>query len=177
MRSSVLLLAALAALAAVEATFILGTTTGTVAAGTAAGAAGLAALGGLALGVGVVGAIALASRRGKRSAEVPARREAVVWDLVSATDQLGCALKFVCLIQARPEEELSEEEAMVSALFGRELDGVDFEKMQTSKGAYWYAAFMGERFGADSCNKLFGSCPHQMASMLEYFSGLQAESV
>ena len=65
----------------------------------------------------MVGAIALASRRGKRSVEVPLKREAIMWDMVSATDQLGCALKFVCLIQSRPEEDLSEEEAMVSALF------------------------------------------------------------
>ena len=50
---SVGVVAAVAALAGVDGTFIFGTaTTGTVAAGTAAGAAGLAALGGLALGIG-----------------------------------------------------------------------------------------------------------------------------
>ena len=49
---SVGVVAAVAALAGVDCTFILGAGTGTVAAGTAAGAAGLAALGGLALGIG-----------------------------------------------------------------------------------------------------------------------------
>ncbi|XP_037071993.1 uncharacterized protein LOC119093183 [Pollicipes pollicipes] len=107
---------------------------------------------------------------------MPVRRESVMWDMVSATDRLGCALKFICLIQARSDDELSDEEAVVSALFGRDLDGVDFEKMQTSKGAYWYAAFMGEKFGADSCNKLFHNCPHAMPTMLEYLRGLSTEA-
>ena len=69
-----------------------------------------------------------------------------------------------------------ESDQLAIPLVSRELDGVDFEKMQTSKGAYWYAAFMGEKFGADSCNKLFSSCPHKMPSMLEYFRGLHAET-
>ena len=48
------------------------------------------------------------------------------------------------------------------------------DALQTSRGAYDYAAFMGSKFGEDACEKLFHTCTFQYEAMIEYVARLRA---
>ncbi|KAF0303053.1 hypothetical protein FJT64_002914 [Amphibalanus amphitrite] len=161
-----------------EAIFIFETaaagTASTVGVGTATGAAALAGVGGLVLGAGLVGVLALAaSRRGKRSVEDGLKEDAV-FNLVAASDAFGCAMKLVCLLEAKPDEGLTEDDTFILNIFGRDPQAPSIEKMKTPRGAYDYAAFMGKRFGADSCEELFHTCEASYQTMITYVAKLRA---
>ena len=105
-----------------EAIFIFETaaagTAGTVSVGTASGAAALAGVGGLVLGAGLVGVLALAaSRRGKRSVEDGLKEDAV-FNLVAASDAYGCAMKLVCLLEAKADDDLTDDDKFLLNIFG-----------------------------------------------------------
>ena len=106
-----------------EAIFIFETaaagTASTVSVGTASGAAALAGVGGLVLGAGLVGVLALAAsrRRGKRSVDEGLKEDAV-FNLVAASDAFGCAMKLVCLLEAKPDEGLTEDDTFILNIFG-----------------------------------------------------------
>ena len=90
----------------------------TVGLGAASAAAALAGIGGLALGAGLGGlAVAAGRRRGKRSVQ-EAAKEDTVFNLVSASDTYGCAMKLVCLLEAKPEDQLGEDDQFILSIFG-----------------------------------------------------------
>lgn len=122
MKFALVLIGAIAALTYAEAIFILGTGTAaagatTISAATAAQGVALAGIGGLVLGAGIIGIAALASRRGKRSVQ-DVVKEGAVFSLVSASDTYGCALKLVCLLEAKEEKELTEDDTFILNIFG-----------------------------------------------------------
>ena len=104
-----------------EAIFVFETaaagTASTIGVGTATGAVALAGIGGLVLGAGLVGAIALASRRGKRSVEDGLKEDAV-FNLVASSDAYGCAMKLVCLLEAKGDEDLTDDDTFILNIFG-----------------------------------------------------------
>ena len=121
MNCRVLALLAVAALANyAEAVLVLTTAAaaGTVGVGAATAAVALAGVGGLVLGAGLGGlAVAGARRRGKRSVQ-EAAKEDTVFNLVSASDSYGCALKLVCLLEAKPDEQLGDDDKFILGIFG-----------------------------------------------------------
>ncbi|XP_043246960.1 uncharacterized protein LOC122394266 [Amphibalanus amphitrite] len=159
-----------------DATFIIETaaagTASTVGVGTAAGAAALAGIGGLVLGAGIVGAIAL-SRRGKRSVE-NALKEDAIFNLVASSDAYGCAMKLVCMLEAKDDESLSDDDKFILTIFGRAPEAPSIDKMKSARGAYDYAAFMGHKFGVDACEELFHTCEATYETMIAYVAKLRA---
>jgi len=160
-----------------EAIFLIGA--GGAAAGTTISAAtasqgfALAGIGGLVLGAGLVGVLALASRRGKRSVD-EAMKEDSVFNLVSSADVQGCALKLVCLLEAKEEKELNDDDNFILGIFGRDPQAPSIEKMKSARGAYDYAAFMGHKFGLEACDALFYTCDYSYKQMIAYVGQLRA---
>ncbi|KAF0291345.1 hypothetical protein FJT64_010500 [Amphibalanus amphitrite] len=147
---------------------------GTVGVGAATAAVALAGIGGLALGAGLGGLVAAGGRRRhKRSVEEVAKED-TVFNLVAASDSYGCALKLVCLLEAKPDDQLGEDDKFILNIFGREPEAPAVDALQSARGAYDYAAFMGHKFGADSCEKLFHTCSFQYDAMIEYVARLRA---
>ncbi|XP_037080796.1 uncharacterized protein LOC119101635 [Pollicipes pollicipes] len=174
MKLTLVLLGLVGLLTYAEAIIVLGTAVGsTVAVGTALNAAALAGVGGLALGAGLVGFAALAGRRGKRSVQDSAKEE-TIFNLVSSSDSYGCALKLVCLLEAKPEEQLTADDQFILTIFGREPEAPTVEALKSARGAYDYAAFMGSKFGADACQKLFHTCSFEYEDMIAYVAQLRA---
>ena len=56
----------------------------------------------------------------------------------------------------------------------RDPQAPSIEKMKSPRGAYDYAAFMGKRFGADSCEELFHTCEASYQTMITYVAKLRA---
>ena len=102
-----------------EAVLVLGTVAAgtTVGVGAATAGVALAGLGGLVLGAGLGGLLAHSHRRGKRSVQEAAKEE-TVFNLVSTSDTYGCALKLVCLLEAKPEEQLGDDDQFILNIFG-----------------------------------------------------------
>ncbi|XP_037083116.1 uncharacterized protein LOC119103623 [Pollicipes pollicipes] len=177
MKFSLALLAVAGIATYAEAIIVLGTTaaagTTTVTAATAANAAALAGIGGLVLGAGILGIAVLASRRGKRSVEDGVKEEAV-FSLVSASDAFGCALKLVCLLEAKAEADLTDDDSFILNIFGRDPEAPSIDKMKSTRGAYDYAAFMGSKFGPDACEQLFHTCEASYKDMIAYVAQLRA---
>lgn len=122
MKLSLALLGVVVFLTSAEAVIILGTAAAagatTVTAATAAQGIALAGVAGLALGALAVGGAALvASKRGKRSVQESVKEESV-FNLVSASDSRGCALKLVCLLESKPDEQLTEDDSLILTIFG-----------------------------------------------------------
>ena len=120
MNTRVLALLAVAVLASyAEAVLVLGTVAAgtTVGVGAATAGVALAGLGGLVLGAGLGGLLAHSHRRGKRSVQEAAKEE-TVFNLVSTSDTYGCALKLVCLLEAKPEEQLGDDDQFILNIFG-----------------------------------------------------------
>jgi len=177
MKFSLLLIGAVAALSYSEAIFIIGGTAAagatTVTAATAAQGAALAGIGGLVIGAALVGAVALASRRGKRSTQDLVKEDAV-FNLVSASDAYGCALKLVCLLEGKEEKDLTEDDSFILSIFGQQPEAPSIDKMRTARGAYDYAAFMGDKFGQEACDSLFHTCEADYETMIKYVAQLRA---
>ena len=158
-----------AVLLTVDATFVIGTA-GTVGAGAAAGGVALAGVAGLALGAALVGGLVLA-RRGKRSVAVQQQTDMVL-DMVAAADAYGCALKLVCLVESKPEEQLSAEDKLILQLFGSAPAAVTEEQVTSPRKAYFYAAYLGDSQGKDACQKVFHTCEASYGQMMAYVSAL-----
>ena len=56
----------------------------------------------------------------------------------------------------------------------RDPQAPSIEKMKSPRGAYDYAAFMGKRFGVDSCEELFHTCEASYQTMMAYVAKLRA---
>jgi len=151
----------------VDSTFI----EGTVGVGAAYGGVALAGVVGLALGAGLVGLIA--ARRGKRSVEGILKRDMVL-DMVAAADVYGCALKLTCLVEAKPEDQLSAEDQLILQLFGRSPAAITEAEVTTGKQAYFYAAYLGSQQGKDACEKVFHTCDVNYGTMIAYVQTLNA---
>ena len=174
MHFSGVVVALTAVLLTVDATFVIGIgtvgTVGTVGAATAGVA--LAGVAGLALGAALVGGLAL-SRRGKRSVAVQQQTDMVL-DMVATADAYGCALKLVCLVEARPEQQLSAEDQLILQLFGKAPAALDKEQVSTPRQAYFYAAYLGSAQGADACSAVFHTCEVGYDAMMEYVRALRS---
>ncbi|XP_037080515.1 uncharacterized protein LOC119101320 [Pollicipes pollicipes] len=162
-------LALAAVLLTVDATFIVGTA-GTVGVGAAYAGVALAGVAGLALGAGLVGALAL--RRGKRSVAAVQQTDLVL-DTVAAADAYGCALKLVCLIESKPDEQLSAEDQLILQLFGRAPAALTEDEVDTPRKAYFYAAYLGTSQGKAACQKVFHACEASYGQMIEYVRALR----
>lgn len=158
-------LALAAVLLSVDATIILGTTTGTVGLGAAYAGAALAGVAGLALGGLLVGGLAAA--RGKRSVAAQQQTDAVL-STVAAADAYGCALKLVCLVESKPDDQLSAEDKLILTLFGRSPAPITEEEVRSARQAYFYAAYLGASKGKDACTQIFQQCEVNYGQMMEY---------
>ena len=159
----------------VDATIFIGTA-GTVGVGAAVGLAALAGVAGLAIGAGVVGGLALGGRRrgrgrGKRDVVVQQQTDMVL-DMVAAADAYGCALKLVCLVESKPEDQLTAEDELILQLFGNSPAEVTEEQVNTPRKAYFYAAYLGDSQGKDACQKVFHTCEASYGQMMAYVSAL-----
>ncbi|KAF0291347.1 hypothetical protein FJT64_010501 [Amphibalanus amphitrite] len=171
MHFSRVVVALTAVLLTVDATFIIGTA-GTVGVGAASAGVALAGVAGLALGAALVGGLAL-SRRGKRSVAAQQQTDMVL-DMVAAADVYGCALKLVCLVEARPEQQLTAEDELIVQLFGKELAALTEEQVSTPRQAYFYAAYLGSAQGADACQAVFHTCEVSYDAMMAYVRALRS---
>ena len=158
-----------ALLLTVDATFIIGTA-GTVGVGAATAGVALAGVAGLALGAALVGGLAL-SRRGKRDVAVQQQTDMVL-DMVAAADAYGCALKLVCLVESKPEEQLTAEDKLILQLFGSSPAALTEEQVNTPRKAYFYAAYLGDSQGKDACQKVFHTCEASYGQMMAYVGAL-----
>ncbi|KAF0291396.1 hypothetical protein FJT64_010464 [Amphibalanus amphitrite] len=168
-------LALAALLVAAEAVLVVTTTTGTVATGVAVGAAALAGVGGLALGAGLVGAVARGGRRGRgrgrRAADTDELRRQLALDVSAAADPAGCALKLVCLLEAQPEPQRDAEAGALLDLVGEPRLP---ERVQTPRQAYLYSAYLGSVGGAAACQRQFAACAFGLQDMMDYVRRLSA---
>ena len=159
-----------ALLLTVDATFIIGTA-GTVGVGAATAGVALAGVAGLALGAALVGGLALSRRRGKRDVAVQQQTDMVL-DMVAAADAYGCALKLVCLVESKPEDQLTAEDELILQLFGSSPAALAEEEVNTPRKAYFYAAYLGDSQGKDACQKVFHTCEASYGQMMAYVSAL-----
>lgn len=132
-----------------------------VGAGGAALAAGAVAVGAVALGAKV---LALkAKRRGKRQAAecVSFDNPEMYFALAANGDFLDCGRRFVCELEATPEENLASEELLIRNLFGRGFISTD-----ASAGNYYAeAAAIGATSGVDACVDTFSKCPYDRKTL------------
>ena len=169
MHFSHVVVALTAVLLTVDAVFVIGTA-GTVGVGAATAGVALAGVAGLALGAALVGGLAL-SRRGKRSVAAQQQTDMVL-DMVAAADAYGCALKLVCLVESKPEDQLTAEDELILQLFGSSPAAVTEEQVDTPRKAYFYAAYLGDSQGKDACQKVFHTCEASYGQMMAYVSAL-----
>ncbi|MPC65492.1 hypothetical protein E2C01_059627 [Portunus trituberculatus] len=127
----------------------------TVGAGSAL-AAGALAVGAVAIGAKVI-ALKAKRLRGKRQAPdcVSFDNPETYFALAANGDFLDCGRRFVCELEATPEENLASEELLIRNLFGR-----GFISTNGSAGNYYAeAAAIGAANGAGACVDAFSKCP------------------
>lgn len=117
------LLASLALAAALvgltDSTIILATGTATgVAVGAAGLAAGVAAVGALAVGAAAV--LGLARKRGRREAVscLPFNNPELFFSIAANADFLDCGRRYLCELEATPDENLAVDEQLIRDVFG-----------------------------------------------------------
>ncbi|MPC89936.1 hypothetical protein E2C01_084900 [Portunus trituberculatus] len=142
--------------------------------GVTVGAAGLAAgalaVGGLALGAKLF-ALKAKRRRGKRQASecVSFENPEMYFALAANGDFLDCGRRFVCELEATPEENLTSEELLIRNLFGQ-----GFISANASAGNYYAeAADIGAAGGVDACVDAFSKCPYDHKTLFLAFQETQ----
>ncbi|KAK4327396.1 hypothetical protein Pmani_002062 [Petrolisthes manimaculis] len=76
---------------------------------------------------------------------------------VTHLDPNGCILKFLCNLETKPMETLTQEEAMLAHIFTQ--NDTNKDSLTPYSAAFVYAAEMGyQSKDAASCNKLFNQC-------------------
>jgi len=92
-----------------------------------------------------------------------------VWTLISETDNYGCVAKFTCLLEAKYQNDsMTSQEAVVHEYITKRPGDSEVVEMSILKAPYYFAAFVGERFGADMCAKFFPDCTHAFGEMLSF---------
>lgn len=73
---------------------------------------------------------------------------------VTQMDPNGCILKLLCSLQTKPEESLTQQEAVLARMFSDNSDS-----LSSSNAAFVYATGVGRQSqNAASCDKLFSKC-------------------
>lgn len=89
--------------------------------------------------------------------------------LISETDNYGCVAKFTCLLEAKNQNNtMTPQEAVVHEYITKRPKDDEVVEMSILKAPYYFAAFVGDRFGADMCSKFFPDCTHQFGEMLSF---------
>ncbi|XP_050702996.1 uncharacterized protein LOC126988686 [Eriocheir sinensis] len=149
---------------------------GSVLVATGLSAAGLAA-GGLAVGALAVGAKLLVLKAKRRRHGREAAPSCVSFDnpemyfaLAANGDFLDCGRRFVCELEATPDENLAQEERLIRNLFGQDSVAVN------SSAAEFYAEAgrLGAVEGMDACAATFSRCPFDRKTIFLEFKEAQA---
>jgi len=92
-----------------------------------------------------------------------------VWTLIAHTDRYGCVAKFTCLLEAKHQaNQMTSQEAIVHRYITRQPEDAEVVPMSILKAPYYFAAFVGNRFGRDMCAKFFPDCRHDFGQMLTF---------
>jgi len=145
-------LCALAALAsAASATLVIGTTTVALGGGTVAVLLGakLLALKGLLIGRAL----------GKRSTE----NLAEIFLEASRKDQYDCAKLLICELNAKPAQELMEDEMIISSAFGQ-MEAIDVTAPSVE---FDLASLVGRMVGSQRCKTIYSRCAVSPDAIME----------
>merc|ERR1712088_759005 len=145
-------LCALAALASIaSATLVIGTTTVALGGGTVAVLLGakLLALKGLLIGRAL----------GKRSTE----NLAEIFLEASRKDQYDCAKLLICELNAKPSQELEEDEMIIGSAFGQ-MDAID---VTVPSVEFDLAALIGRMVGSPRCKTIYSRCTLTPQTIME----------
>merc|ERR1719273_618470 len=134
----------------------------------------------LALG-GAVGLLALAPllaqlrRRGRRDTHGQLEALDAYFAVVREADVDDCGKKLVCYVQTRRAEDLSEEEALISALF----DTSEPFNPSSSKAEYDLASYFGTIMKSENaCSRRYSKCPVDSKTISQAFQkGVFAKKV
>lgn len=92
-----------------------------------------------------------------------------MWTLISSTDKYGCVAKFTCLLEDKHRRNsMTSQEAIVHRYITKQPEEGEIVEMSILKAPYYFAAFVGNRFGRDMCAKFFPDCRHDFQEMLQF---------
>jgi len=175
MNAHLLLLTALLATMALQASATEGITAGTALAIGVAAVIGLkiAGLAGFAIARSFSGR--RGGRRGRRDAGVEDPMEEL-FQMVAEADQLDCGARVVCELEAREQSSLQADERLILSLFGSQPRLPIFAKHNTAAGKYQTAAFYGAaKKSVGLCAKVFAKCPYNSELLMQAVRSANAQ--
>lgn len=105
----------------------------------------------------------LSQKRQKRSAE----SSEAVFALVSSMDMYSCGKALVCGLEAKEPETLSQDEALIMALFADRKNNKHYVNPGSAKAEYELAAELGLATKDQvACRKRYSTCPYTADEMM-----------